>query len=352
MALCVLIASAGGAALAASPAGATNFYGSAGYELAARVTSVGAEWRVPAIDGGSQLGHARTFVAAVDTRLGVDLEVGTTEDEILHRGKKVASYSAFWTRTGFSPVRFATVRSGDLVQVSGRLGSGGWSLGFVDLTARWRRTIADTGVAGTLSSAQWLQQDPAASDDVPYVEQSPVLAYPQLGAVRFSSLRLDGAPPPLSWDDATYMELATAGCLTPGHPSGDGFSLQRPAWPARQYLSDVAPYNAAFRTFNHVGDSWTASTPGAARAAGAAPFLAAVKRLAHLLRTQHWPGSARADVQSLAALDDQVAGLLEELPELDASHLSSWQATMLHVLTLAAATSGQVHADLGLPSGL
>jgi hypothetical protein len=347
--LCALSVTAG-LVLAAAPAGANNFYGDAGYRLTVKIAQISAEWRVPGILPGSGLGHARTFIYANYKPSGVDLELGTTEDEITHNGHDVASYSAFWTNDGFGPNRFHTLKAGDLVKALAARKSIGWTLTFIDYTEHWQQTIKNPGVASTtITRAGWLQEDPETTVLWPPTEQTPVLAYPDMAAVVFTHLEINNKPPLLPWADALYVEVTNGTYLLPSRQSGDAFSVSPASGAARQFMADSAAYNVAARVFSDLGEHWTGSTTAAQRYADAQPFLASAKTFVHELSTQHWPAKAAGAIGILAALENQLIALIEQLPSMSASNLSSWVQTLIHIFALTHSQGTQIHGDLGIP---
>lgn len=335
-----------------APAGATNFYGFAGYAVPVNVTSLSAKWRIPKIATGSPLGHARTYIRATYLPSGVQMEVGTTEDEVVYHHRRIAVYSAFWNRIGFGPQRIRTLHAGDLVEAQAVKGATNWKLTFTDLTTHWTDSIVNPGVAATtITEASWLQEDPVAVQLVPVVEQSPVLPYPRVGIVKFTDLELNGRPPALPWSDALDLEVPNGTYLVPSHQAGDGFSISPATGAQRRFLGDIAAFNYVAGRFAYVAEQWTSSEDGAARFASAAAYVAGLNRLIHELSTQRWPAAARSDVHALVASEKQVVSLYDELPEVSSTNLPAWQATTVKVLKLNHQLAEDVHVDLGLPVG-
>ncbi|HTX01778.1 MAG TPA: hypothetical protein VMD59_23550 [Acidimicrobiales bacterium] len=344
------VVAAGSTLVAAAPAGAVNFYGDAGYRVTIRAGEVSAEWRVPAIRSGSRLGSARTFVYANYQPSLVLLELGTIESEVSIHGRHVARYSAFWNRNGYSANTFHSVNAGDLVKAEAALKRKGWELTMIDYTGRWQHTVTNPGVGKTsITRVGWLQEDPSTAS-LPTPLQDPLASYPEVAPVVFTHLSVNNKAPQLAWSGALYIETLGGEAILPTRPSGDGFSLQAASGATLQYMVDVAPYNFAFRRFNYLVDLWTGKTTGSERYSQSQPFLAAIEAFVRRLSSQHWPGTVRSDILDLAAVDGQVAGLLQQLPSLSLSQLASWEDDVIKVLSISHSIGYEIHADLGMPA--
>lgn len=346
---------AAGAVLAvalAAPAGATNFYGNAGYQLSVNVTKLSAQWRIPAVSPRSGPGHALTLVGAFYPPAGVVIEAGTAEDVVKVHGHDRVSYSAFWSPDGYSIRRFHLLHAGDEVTTTIEPAVGAWRIHIDDTTARWQGSITVRQFGATqLDEAAFLQQDPATDTYVPSVEASPVVPYPEVGGVTFTHVQLNGRPPQLSWPDALMLTVPNGTYLLPTHAARDGFSVFAAGGAARQYLADVTPEEYAYRQFNVVFEHWAGSTDGATRARESQFFLESQQRFAHQLLSQRWPPSVRADITTRAQLAQQLVSLLQDLPTLQPSNLGTWTKSLVNTFELSAQAGDRVHADLGLPLG-
>ncbi len=351
-AVSALLAAATGLVASSAPAGATNVYGTAGYAVPANVTSLRAEWRIPAIAPGSSLGHGRTYIRATYPPSGVSMEVGTTEDEVLYHGHDVAVYSAFWNRIGFGPQRLRALHAGDLIEAAAVKGTTNWQLTIEDLTTHWKDSVANPGVAATtITGAAWLQEDPVATPVSPAGEQSPVLPYPRIGPVTFTHVSLNGRRATLPWSDALDMMLPGGADVVPTHQSPVGFSVVPANHYQRQYLADAVVLDFAALSFNHVIANWTSATDGPARYRSATQYLTAVGDYVHELSRQRWPPAARADVRSLIASERRVIGRYDELPSVSRAQLAGWQAATASALKANVALAQRVRRDLALPLG-
>jgi hypothetical protein len=345
------------AALVGVPAGtaaAEDYYGLAGYSVPIDVTSAGAEWRIPAVAPGSPLGHARTLLRLSFPASGVEMEVGTTEDEVVFHHRHVAVYSAFWNRIGLGPTRLATLHAGDLVRVSALKREPNWRLTISDLTSGWTDSVLNPGVgATTVTAASWFQEDPVTGPAVPAAEQEPVLPYPSVGPVTFTHLVLNGSEAVLPWSDSQDMMLSDGAFAVPTHESAGRFSVVPPSRYQRQYLRDAVVFDYAARRFQYVvQQQWTSSMDGSTRFATARPYLAAIRTFVHDLSTQRWPVAVRADLRNFVQSEEQVVSVYDELPGLSASQISGWQATAYKVRKLNVTVGAQVRVDLGLPPGV
>ncbi len=136
-----------------------------------------------------------------------------------------------------------------------------------------------------------------------------------------------------------------AGCWSQASPGTAGNSA--PTSPAaapspspivdyqQQYLTDVAPYNAAV---NKINPNATSATDPTIQAVGAASLA-----FSRVLLQQSWPANAEADVHTLAIASAKIAADISQGADMDFTNFANDGST-------ATADAQTVRADLGLPA--
>ena len=223
-----------------NPFGAAE-YGFGGYSVNQRTTEIGAEWRVPTISPHSQFGGAATWIA-VQNKDRQFIQIGTNEVQI----DGTATYQVFWSdvTVHFHPQQLLFANARDLITFKMTQTARGWRLGVDDLTlhVQHRRFVAYARGA-TFTSAQWLQENPTLNGLATHI------SYPTITPTTFSHLSLNGATPVLKRSESQVLMTANGVYLIPSAPAHDQFTFVNATGPARQYLSDVFPYDAALYLF-------------------------------------------------------------------------------------------------------
>jgi hypothetical protein len=274
----------------------------AGYVWTGQVRSVRGSWRVPAITPGSPAGHASTWIGAQvagSSNQAPFIQVGITEDRVPGaQGTLVSRERAFWSATslGFHPHFLWPVRPGD--RIGARLDrlTSRWRIDIADLSnGRWSMFETTADAQGSFAVAEWLQEDPTASD-------GSRVPYPRLAATRFDELAVNGAAPRYEDVAAQWMSLpGTSLAPTPLGPGG--FSIGRAALsaPGARFLILAARADRAVAGFDAAASRWRRGTPTGEIVAAAARLQRALDLVSGRLRAWAWPTTAEAPVRALAA---------------------------------------------------
>ena len=120
----------------------------------------------------------------------------------------------------------------------------------------------------------------------------------------------------------------------------------------KQYLSDVAPANAALRSFESEIHAWTNSTPDAEGEQQAAPVFTALRTLRRNFLSQTWPRFVQGGVRFMC--DEDIASLEEDLSMIDANSSlgnGAFQFTFSADSKTIDSHAFYVRRDLDLPGG-
>jgi hypothetical protein len=115
---------------------------------------------------------------------------------------------------------------------------------------------------------------------------------------------------------------------------------------AKQYLADVAPYNAANDAFSNASKGVTQSSQ---LEGVVAPLLAALQTFDSLILRQMWPASDRQDVKALVAAGGLVAGDLSSLEAANGLDISTIEANLSRDGNASSSDANILRSDLGLP---
>lgn len=118
----------------------------------------------------------------------------------------------------------------------------------------------------------------------------------------------------------------------------------------KQYLRDVAPANAALKSFDSETNAWTNATPYAEGVQRAALVLTAIGKLRKNLLSQNWPPFVKGGVQYLR---EDISALEADLSSIG-SNTSLGNGTFQYTFSVDSKTMDSdafyVRKDLGLPS--
>ena len=230
----------------------------------ARITG---EWRVPLITpkastSSREPGEESTWIGAEDIRGDPDPSLPFVQIGTVGIVTPVATlYLAFWSDTavGFLPQFVGLVKAGDLVHTMMQVTPAGWELKLDDITARRVVTkLVRAEPTSGYTSAQWIQEDPSSGVG-PSVGRAP---YPRTSLASFSDVKVNGAPPHVSFKDESWLGFRGAIAVRPTPLQGDSFQLEQTivGSAARQYLADVAPYDDDLGVFGPEVLGWNAKT--------------------------------------------------------------------------------------------
>jgi hypothetical protein len=118
--------------------------------------------------------------------------------------------------------------------------------------------------------------------------------------------------------------------------------------PGKRFLALLKPANVATNYFITAAGSWSSSTTLTQAEAGAQAVIKTFEIANHRLITDHWPASARFDVNTVAAADAVLIGDLEGFSHLDMN--STWLSNFQRAVSHFSAAVAIVRHDLGLPS--
>jgi len=209
-------------------------YGFGGYQLYPEdpVTSVSAEWTVPATATNSSAGDASTWIG-VQAQSGAFSQVGTVENRYTDNGND--QYYAFWSDTakGFRPLFLLGVKPGDSVKATMTLEPGGWSLALDDTTSGKSRTIQTKyGAQDDFNSCEWFQENPVYG-------QFDHTNYPALSTVTFRDMALNHSRPTFNFQEAQTLSTYNDTFFVPTHVKRNQFSLVPATGSALAFLSAV-----------------------------------------------------------------------------------------------------------------
>ena len=207
-------------------------YGFGGYQLnpVEPVTSVSAQWTVPAIAANSSAGDASTWIG-VQSQSGAFSQVGTVEN----RNPPNDQYYAFWSDTAkqFRPLFLLRVAPGDSVTATMILRPHGWSLTLHDATSGKARTIqTNYGAHDQFNSCEWFQENPVYGQ---FVHTN----YPTLSTVTFRHMALNHSRPRFPFRDAQTLSTYNDTFFVPTRVIRDQFTLVPATGTALAFLTDV-----------------------------------------------------------------------------------------------------------------
>jgi hypothetical protein len=119
----------------------------------------------------------------------------------------------------------------------------------------------------------------------------------------------------------------------------------------QQYLKDVAPADAALKTFDSEIHAWTNSTADSKGEHQAASTLSALVKAQKRLLSQTWPPSVNGDVRFIC--EEDISSLEEDLHEIDGNSMlgnGAFKLTFSADSRTLALDAFYVRRELGLPS--
>jgi hypothetical protein len=319
----------------------------------ARITG---EWRVPEITpkattSSREPGEESTWIGAEDVRGEPDPSLPFVQIGTVGIVTPVATlYLAFWSDTavGFLPQFEGLVKAGDLVRTMMQVTPTGWELRLDDITARRVVTKLVRAEPTTgYTSAQWIQEDPSSGVG-PSVGRAP---YPRTSLASFTDVKVNGAPPRVSFKDESWLGFRGAIAIRPTPLEGDSFQLEQTivGSAARQYLADVAPYDDDLGVFGPEILNWNATTSRKTMRAEVAPILRTLVAFQHNLADQTWPDSALDKIPVLVARDEVEARLLRSASSLDPRDVSTWRLRFSSLTGAGGRAALGVRFALGIP---
>jgi hypothetical protein len=273
------------------------FTGFGGYNWTGTVTTIGAQWHVPKIASGSVLGGAATWIGVQNSVNNQFVQIGIDENDF---GNGPVQYQAFWSdlQVGFSPKPFGEVYPGDMIAVSMSRSAKGWSLHFADLTRKLKgKAFVDLPSSVPFTQGEWIQEDPTDSTNT-----SQDIPYPQIGAVTFHDLKVNGGTPTLKTSEGQVLIASSGAISVPTPVVNDSFALTAPTGDARQYLDDEQHFDAALNQLDVQLATWQTMS-AATKAADATALSGALKVDATTLASQKWPTTSGPDVARLIQSD-------------------------------------------------
>jgi hypothetical protein len=273
------------------------FTGFGGYNWSGKVTTIGAQWSVPKIASGSDLGGAATWIGVQNSVNNQFVQIGIDENDF---GNGPIQYQAFWSdlQVGFSPKPFGEVYPGDAISVSMSRATKGWSLRFADLTRRLKGTaFVKMPSSVPFTQGEWIQEDPTDSTNT-----SQDIPYPELSTVTFRDLMVNGTTPTLNLNDGQVLVSSGGTINVPTPVVNDSFSLTAPKGDARQYLDDEQRLDASLNQFDLELTSWK-TTSVAMKSTVATSLTKALELDTEDLVSQKWPASSKSAVSQLIQSD-------------------------------------------------
>lgn len=202
--------------------------GCAGYMWRGKaVRSVSATWKVPRV-APTAVGSASTWIAVqTDNVDGPFIQIGTREERGTSGAGSAAApaqYAAFWSDADhhYRPVLLGSLQPGNIVNASLSFAHGQWRLLIVDHHLRLSMRLSTRQEASTpLPQAEWLQEDNRTTPT------SGLFPYPQLSAVTFQDLLVNGKQPGNNALPLTWASPSTSLVLLPGDISQDAFTIDQ-----------------------------------------------------------------------------------------------------------------------------
>jgi hypothetical protein len=263
--------------------------GFGGYSLPGEVQRISAELQVPTISVNSRDGQASTWIGSQGPASRF-IQLGIVEAS---SGDGHSEFEAFWSDTtqGFLPQYLGQVTSGQLVLVSMLRIRGGWILHLQDQgdSLVVNKTIAYAGFS-SFNRGEWIQEDPT-----PYLVSPQDVPYPQMTAVRFSNLMVNGRQPRLTRHDAMILMAFGGEINVPTRVHSDSFTFLRPRGSALQYLVNVRNVDRAASLFDVAFATWQ-FLPNEKRNAAADKFANSYDQFEKALVTQNWPRSLQSTI--------------------------------------------------------
>jgi hypothetical protein len=347
---CLVVAGCGSSSIKITRA--DEFGPFAGYVWNGEVRQISADIRVPRLIGAAHGGAAATWIgvrgAISDrTQSAPFFQIGVNEDWT-HAGQVGGRDYAFWSSTGrdFAPQVLFSVRPGDVLAVSIAAAGRRLRMTVTDRRSGWHRTVgARLGREEDFDTASWHQEDVT---DVATGEPFP---YPQMGAARFSAMRVDGVAPRPRGLDLSWMSTSDA-FYGPSPVRGGGFTIAEihPSRAALEYERLAVPYDLAGYVFDSQSAAWSGSTSPGTIAAACRRYVRVLDTDLHALAAYPWPQNVRSGIARLIASTRQMRSYLERLARHTTAYLDQFRATEIPSNGLAIRKA--LHMAVFDPSGI
>jgi hypothetical protein len=301
------------------------------------MSRISGQWAVPTITAGSSAGDASTWIGA-EGSTGSFVQVGTIENQF--QSPRRTQYFAFWSDTakGYYPLRLIRVNPGDTIvarMVKVRLG---WKVAIDDVTSGTSGAAqTNYGRGSQFSTAQWFQENPVYS-------QFDHTSYPSLSTVTIKNMKLDGAAPPLTYQDGETLSTENDTFLVPTRVRHDSFSLVPATGYALDFLQDVYiadELNSEF--FESATQGIEPGNPATNQ------YLAGVDFELSLLQADAWPRRVSGEVDSYVASQKHLESLVTQWLEASSSVRHRTFSNIVNALLQSDDVANGVRARLGLP---
>lgn len=324
----------------------------AGYVWNGEVRQISADILVPRLIGAAHGGAAATWIgvrgAISDlTQTAPFFQIGVNEDWTT-ANQASGHYYAFWSSTGkdFAPQVLFGVRPGDPITVSITAFGRRLQMSVSDGRSGWHRTIgARLAPDEDFDTASWHQEDVT---DVATGEPFP---YPQMGAARFSAIRVNDRAPSLRALDLSWMSTSDA-FYGPSPARHGGFSIAEihPSRAALEYERLAVPYDLQGYVFDAQMAAWSDSTSPGVIAAACRRYERVLNTDLRALAAYDWPQNVRPGIARLIASTRQMRTYLERLARRTTAYLDQFRATQIQ--TNGFAIRKALHMAVFDPSGI
>ncbi len=325
--------------------GMSNINSFGGYVLnGPPFSEIGGSCKVPKILQSSPAGLAATWIGAQNGNSDF-IQLGVVEERI----SILASfnlYYVFWSDRdlGYHPQRIGIVSAGDQMAFKMTESAAGWNLSYTDETTGSSHSLNTSYGSGVgFNYAEWTQEDPSKNAQV-----ASNLSYAATSPISFTSLTINGSPPPITPLDAqTLADHWTDTYLVPTPFANDGFEINSADAYQKQYLQDVASYNVSLASVIASVDNngnVTSLNGGAIPA-----FVTATQNFNQGLSSHSWPQNASRDINNLVAHNSQLISDMQSWESAGYSPTSQAVGNVMGDINVDGHFSVPVRADLALP---
>jgi hypothetical protein len=313
------------------PVPASNHQAFGGYIAVVAIHQISATWVIPKIASRSKDGVAATWVGATNTANDF-VQLGNTE--IKSNGH--SSYETFYSGTAYDDKaqNMISVSAGDTVNFSMTQSTTGWSFVIDDFSSNKIDKVSIQYARGAAyTQASWLQEAPDNGAD----------PYPKLSPTRFSQIELNAGPAKLPFSDGQTLSAEPGAYYVPTRVVDGAFSIRPATGYARQYLSDVQPYDLA------VDELSVTAKPAVYSDKRVNGVIVALGKLVRAFSTQQWPKSVEKYLPGFERANRQNLIFFEKYKSAPLSKKHAVLAQQARASSKMPAYAVAIRTALGLP---